>query len=185
MKHQTKVKIYKTAQLMKKILILLFITISYINNAQENIVKEAFLEKWKNSKEYLMEMAQTMPEDKYEFQPTERQMTFRAQLLHIQENMDWLGAEYFNMEPGLEIDKEKKYSKVEIISMLSESFDNVYEAIEKTSEENIMESIEFFAGPMSRMQMLNLLQDHVTHHRGQLVVYLNLCDIDLPRYSGW
>lgn len=170
---------------MKKICLFLFVTVSYLSNAQQYVVKDAFLEKWQNSKEYLMEMAQTMPEDQYDFQPTERQMTFRAQLLHIQENMNWLGAEYFNMVPAQEISKDKKYSKKEVISMLSASFDNVYNAIKDTSEKDIMESVDFFAGPMSRMQMLNLLQDHVTHHRGQLVVYLNLCEVDLPKYSGW
>ncbi|MGK0251702.1 MAG: putative damage-inducible protein DinB, partial [Gammaproteobacteria bacterium] len=46
-------------------------------------------------------------------------------------------------------------------------------------------TVEFFAGPKSRMQILNLLQDHVTHHRGQLIVYLNLNSIEPPQYSGW
>jgi uncharacterized damage-inducible protein DinB len=28
--------------------------------------------------------------------------------------------------------------------------------------------------------MLNILQDHVTHHRGQIIVYLNLKGIEAP-----
>jgi len=61
---------------MKKLpialLILLFSFSSLI--AQQSNVKAAFLEKWENSKNYLIEIAEAMPEDTYDFKPTERQM---------------------------------------------------------------------------------------------------------------
>ncbi|MDT8346268.1 MAG: DinB family protein, partial [Flavobacteriaceae bacterium] len=49
----------------------------------------------------------------------------------------------------------------------------------------LSEKVNFFAGEKTKIQILNLLHDHVTHHRGQLVVYLNLKEIKPPRYTGW
>ena len=43
----------------------------------------------------------------------------------------------------------------------------------------------FFAGPKSKFQILNLLEDHVTHHRGQLIVYLNFKNSIPPSFIGW
>ncbi|HEA31501.1 MAG TPA: hypothetical protein ENH91_16165 [Leeuwenhoekiella sp.] len=51
-------------------------------------------------------------------------------------------------------------------------------------ESALAEKVDFFAGEKSKLQILNLMQDHVTHHRGQLVVYLNLKEINSLGYLG-
>ncbi|SEK73684.1 Uncharacterized damage-inducible protein DinB (forms a four-helix bundle) [Aquimarina amphilecti] len=171
---------------MKNIYLLLFL-ISYTAMSQEITPKSAFLEKWKNSEAYLLEMAEVMPEEKYTFAPTEREMDFKNQLLHICGNMLWLSTTYFSEE---EFDRKKLAdnapdSKSEIIKFLKKSFDEVYKRVTETSEESLITKVDFFAGPKSKLQILNLLQDHVTHHRGQLIVYLNLNEIKPPKYVGW
>ncbi|OYY03206.1 MAG: DinB family protein, partial [Sphingobacteriia bacterium 35-40-5] len=35
------------------------------------------------------------------------------------------------------------------------------------------------------VQFLNLIQDHQTHHRAQLIVYLRLNMLNPPNYTGW
>ena len=75
--------------------------------------------------------------------------------------------------------------KQTIINKLEQSFNAVGQAINVFPEKGLAETVDFFAGPKSKLQMLNLLQDHLTHHRGQLIVYLNLNQIEPPRYSGW
>ena len=153
--------------------------------AQQTTVKTAFLEKWENSKNYLLEMAQQMPEEHYDFKPTERQRSFKEQLIHIKGNMDWLSTSYFSTS---ESDKGKKTlpeTKDETIEILQKAFDAASKLIEATTEESLKETVQFFSGPKSKIQILNLMQDHVTHHRGQLIVYLNLKEIEPPRYVGW
>ncbi len=167
---------------MKKILSILVLFITMASFAQQTTVKAAFLEKWENSKNYLVAIAEAMPEDAYDFKPTEREMTFGEQLLHIQGNMEWLSSTYFNKAKTESSDEN---DKVAIIEALQTSFDGVKKAIESTSEEKLSEIVEFFAGPKSKLQILNLLQDHVTHHRGQLIVYLNLKNVAPPKYVGW
>ncbi|MDT0555509.1 DinB family protein [Patiriisocius hiemis] len=144
--------------------------------------KKAFLEKWENSKNYLIGIAEAMPEEFYNFKPSERQMSFKEQLVHIKGNMDWLGTTYFSAEKKEEFEKE---SKQEVIAALENSFNLVTKAIEAADSVALTETVDFFAGPKTKLQILNLLQDHVTHHRGQLIVYLNLKEITPPRYIGW
>jgi uncharacterized damage-inducible protein DinB len=152
-------------------------------SAQEII--PTFLEKWKNSKDYLLEIAKAMPEDNYNFKPTEREMTFGKQLLHIKANMDWLSSTYFTKTPKKEDEVEQKLSKAEIITELEKSFDAVYEIIKTTNPQSLNDKVDFFAGPKTKYQILNLMQDHVSHHRGQILVYLNLNGVKPPKYVGW
>ncbi|QLE01235.1 DinB family protein [Galbibacter sp. BG1] len=156
--------------------------ISLYGNAQNPSVL-AFSEKWDNSKNYLLEIAKSLPEEKYSYKPTEREMSFKEQLLHIKQNMDWLGKAYFNAE--IQEEDLKNIDKQALIEALTHSFDSVKEAVLKTEESVFNEKIDFFAGEKTKWQILNLLQDHVTHHRGQLIVYLNLNNIKPPKYVGW
>jgi len=150
--------------------------------SQQLEVTDAFLEKWTNSKTYLMEVAAAMPSEKYDYAPTERQMTFEQQLRHIDANINWIGSSYFDM-PSVPL--SETLSKQELVNALSNTFDNLAKAVEKLTQEDLKTVKPFFAGPKSNLQLLNLLQDHVTHHRGQLIVYLNLCEVAAPVYSGW
>lgn len=167
------------------LLVLLIVINSSKVVAQQITPKMAFLEKWENSKIYLIAIAEAMPERHYNFKPTERQMSLKEQLAHIKVNMDWLSTTYFT---DIEYKKEKKelpQTKNETILALENAFDAVIKIVNNTPDEELKETVDFFAGPKSKLQLLNLLQDHVTHHRGQLIVYLNLNEIEPPKYSGW
>ncbi len=153
--------------------------------AQQTTVKSAFLEKWENSKNYLVGIAESMPEEDYSFQPTERQMSFQEQLIHIKGNMDWLSNTYFTENEFKKGDSVIPETKEETITLITAAFDATSEIIKNTSEETLEETVDFFAGPKSKLQILNLLQDHVTHHRGQLIVYLNLKNVEPPKFVGW
>lgn len=171
---------------MKKIILPSLFFMMTLNqlNAQNDVIS-AFLLKWENSKNYLLEIAELLPEEDYNYKPTEREMTFQEQLLHIRSNMVWLSEKYFVDENYVKSEKIDPKTKAEIIKELNISFDNVAEIIKNVPLEDLTTEVDFFAGPKSKLQILNLLQDHVTHHRGQIIVYLNLNNIEPPKYSGW
>lgn len=174
-----------------KILIAFFLLLTLPLVGQKSDPKEAFLEKWDNSLSYLLEILDQIPEEAFSYRPTERQMSFEEQFKHIKQNIDWLGTTYFSKEDyktektDSEIGAATIFSKKELKDDLTRSFHLLKTRVQNTSEGELSETVEFFAGPKSRWQILNLLQDHVTHHRGQLIVYLNLKGIEPPRYSGW
>lgn len=171
---------------MKKIILLTIFSLVFSGNinAQNNVIS-AFLLKWENSKNYLIEIAELMPEENYTYKPTEREMTFQEQLLHIRSNMVWLSEKYFVDENYEKAAKINPKSKAEIIKELTLAFNNVAEIIKQVPLEDLSKEADFFAGSKSKLQLLNLMQDHVTHHRGQIIVYLNLNNIVPPKYSGW
>lgn len=157
-------------------------------SAQENqstfdMFKVSYLEKWQHSKDYLIAFAEAMPEEFYDFKPTEAEMTFTEQLKHIQQNMEWLSATYLNKKES-EISSETNRKK-RIINNLKFSFDAVANCVQALKEKDLTAKVDFFAGEKNKLQILNLMQDHVTHHRGQLVVYLNLKGLKPPKYVGW
>ena len=168
---------------MKKLVLIYLFLVSNLVSAQEII--PTFLEKWQNSKNYLIEVAKSMPEEKYNYKPTEREMTFAKQLLHIKANIDWLSSTYISNDPKKEKELDENLSKTAIIAELEKSFDTCYALISKTKSNTLNDKVEFFAGPKTKFQILNLLQDHVTHHRAQILVYLNLNDVKPPKYIGW
>ena len=172
---------------MHKFIIILSLVAVQSSFSQNDLVKEVWLEKWKNSKEYLITIAEAMPEDKYNYKPTEREMSVGEQLLHIRNNMLWLGTTYFSDETfdRSVLQKDIPVGKNAIIEAVRLAFEEVYEKVNQFPGERYADSVDFFAGEKKRIQILNLLQDHVSHHRGQLIVYLNLNAIEPPPFTGW
>ncbi len=140
--------------------------------------------KWTNAKEYALKMAELMPEKYYDFKPVPEEMSFKQQLLHIADNMQWLSSAYLFVPKANKIDTSVK-SKAAVIKILSDAYDMGTAAHHNLSGKQLDEVVKFFAGPMMRRQILNLMHDHQTHHLGQLIVYLRLKGIKPPDYVGW
>ncbi len=141
--------------------------------------------KWENAKVYALKMAELMPEAFYDFKPVPEEMSFREQLLHIAQNMQWLSTSYFFEDKNKAIIDAKPNDKVSVIKELSDAYDMGLNAHKNIKEKQLDEVLPFFAGPMSRRQILILMHDHQTHHVGQLIVYLRLKGIKPPDYVGW
>ena len=169
---------------MKKYLIIAVLLLSNNIFAQVEVVA-TFIEKWDNSKDYLVAVAEAMPEDKYDYKPAEREMSLREQLFHIQDNMNWLGTTHFSGEKYVKKEAVKGLSKAQMIQEIKASFYKAKAFVQKTNDAELSQKVDFFAGPKSKLQILNLMQDHVTHHRAQILVYLNLNGIQPPKYVGW
>ncbi|MDF1517561.1 MAG: DinB family protein [Lutibacter sp.] len=99
--------------------------------------------------------------------------------------MHWLSESYLVEGDFVKSEKINPIGKTEILKDLRIEFDKVSEIVKMVSLEDLSTEVAFFSGPKSKLQILNLLQDHVTHHRGQLVIYLNLNGVVPPKYIGW
>ena len=178
--------------LKNKLLVITFFTSTLTlwlgppTDAQETFLS-AFQIKWANSKTYLLKIARKMPAKHYDYKPVDRQMSFKEQLLHIRENMLWLSNRYVAGDTTYQADNIKagKTGKKATIPLLASAFEAVDSIVGRLKQKDLKTKVNFFAGPKTKLQILNLLQDHVTHHRGQLIVYLNLKGIKPPDYVGW
>jgi uncharacterized damage-inducible protein DinB len=158
--------------------------LSFASTAQSSFLEDYKL-KWKNATEYTLEFAQAMPEDQYGYKPVPAEMSYREQLKHIAANMVWLSSSYLKGKHTAIDPTKAGDSKKEIIGMLNQAFTYAKETVDALKEKDLNESVDFFAGIMTRRRILLLMTDHVTHHRGQLVVYLRMNNVVPPSYRGW
>jgi hypothetical protein len=70
-------------------LLMLFTSIVSPLYAQQDVFVKEYLERLENSKKYLILIAETMPEEKYNFKATSESMSFAENLMHIAWAMDW------------------------------------------------------------------------------------------------
>ena len=155
--------------------------------AQEEIFIEQYLERLENSREYLLLVAETMPEDKYGFKATPESMTFAENLMHIGWAMDWhseslMGGRHardWNTDTELKVDDK---SKTVMIATIDRTFDKTVEFISKFDTSQLDDELDYFGLKRTKRQVLLLLADHITHHRGQMLVYMRLNGLKPPRY---
>lgn len=164
----------------------LFYLVAYKSYGQHKDSLTSQLEtKWTNAKSYTLKMAELIPEDLYDFKPTDDVMSFKEQLLHIAKNIQWLSTSYLLSGKKPLKDDSTLITKKAIIRRLNDAFDIGILAHQSLSANQLDETVSFFAGPKTKRQILILLHDHHTHHVGQIIVYLRLKGIKPPAYIGW
>ncbi len=142
--------------------------------------------KWERATAYTLEVARALPAGDYGFRPTPEEMTFGQQLDHMAQNMTWLAGDHLAAAKfSHPLAAKKDRSPEETIDVLTAALAYARDAIAATKAADLGEKKKFFAGPMSKRQIIALMHDHHTHHRGQLVVYLRLKGVKPPAYRGW
>ncbi|MEM8584157.1 MAG: DinB family protein [Bacteroidota bacterium] len=149
--------------------------------------------KWDNSKEYLMELVDMADTLDLNYKPTADQMSLRGQLTHIAGNMYFLSNRFleynpqgFDRDATLDLLNSDSLDLTAIKTELDKAFAFAKDAISNVADGDWSTEVQFFVGPRTKRVIAWLLQDHLTHHRGQLIVYLRLLGLkELPRYRGW
>lgn len=147
--------------------------------------------KWVNARDYTLEVLALLPDSALNYRPTPEQMSFREQLIHNLQHMTnfstrYLEAPTFDQRTILEEERnDGKRNKEELTRLAEAAFAFARSAMSELSTEALYETVPFFAGPLTRQQIVHLLHDHLTHHRAQMIVYLRLLGIAPPRYRGW
>lgn len=167
------------------LLIVLFIAPLPPSFPQDDPFLRDFLKRWQSSKEYMVAVAEAMPEDAYGFKPVEEEMSFAEQLMHIAVVIEW---HTFSRFGGLDTPfRSEEYrpdglSKEEVIRAMVVEFDKAANFIKNFDANRLDETNTYAQFTRTRRQFLMLLADHITHHRGQLLVYLRLNEIKPPNY---
>lgn len=133
-------------------------------------MKEFLLATLENSKNYTLAVAEAMPEKNYSFKPAAPVWNFLEQLYHISYGIGWWQDNYIE---GIKTDwsptpvsKDKK----QVVDYLKKSYDGLKQLIAKSEvTENLIRGFQ-------------ATLDHITHHRGQAIIYLRCNGIDAPEY---
>ncbi|MCB0704161.1 MAG: DinB family protein [Saprospiraceae bacterium] len=162
--------------------ILFILAISATGFSQSSNFREDLLLKWDNTRAYSIEIAQAMPSGEYDYKPTEDVRSFQEQVIHMADNVTWLCSAFLG---GTPFERESPVGKEACLDYLKRALDYAYTTLETLDLSTLDDEVDFFAGPMRRQRILFLLNDHLTHHRGQLIMYLRLKGITPAKYRGW
>lgn len=158
-----------------------------IAQSVDSLFIRAAYAKLESAAAYTLGVAKAMPAENYAYKPSPGEMSFGQQLIHISRNLGWLSSYYLadkEKNPVSEADL-KLHQKDSIIAVVNRTYNYALARLKQFPADHLPDTVSFFAGPMSKLQIINLLNDHQTHHRGQLVVYLRLNGIKPPAYVGW
>ena len=155
--------------------------------AQKDRFIEDFLERLENSRKYLMLVAETMPEEHYGFKVTPESLSFEENLMHIGFAMDWhcqslLGGRESRDWNTDTIYKPGNKSKEEMIATIDKTFDETIGFMKQFETGQLEVELDYFGLKRSKRQIFLLLADHITHHRGQMLVSMRLKGLVPPRY---
>lgn len=144
-----------------------------------------YAERWENSRQYLLAVAEAMPESAYGFRPTPEVMTFAEQLLHIATAIDWHAQSLIGGgKNGWRPDHFRvgQRNKQEIIALVNQTFLAATPVIKQFSPARFDDRLSYGKLSRTKRQIFLLLSDHVTHHRGEMLVYLRQQGITPPKY---
>lgn len=166
-----------------------FCSLCYQIDAQsvDTLFIRAAYAKLQRAAAYTIDVANAMPAENYTYKPSAGEMSFGQQLTHLSRNLGWLSSHYLGEKgknPVSEADL-KLQQKDSIIAVVNRTYNYALARLKQFPANQLPATVSFFAGPMNNLQIINLLDDHQTHHRGQLVVYLRLNGIKPPAYVGW
>ncbi|WP_299223899.1 DinB family protein [uncultured Aquimarina sp.] len=139
------------------------------------------IKKWKGNRRFTLKFVDIFPEEDFEFKPTPEMKSYKSQLSHI---TSWLRTHSrFVIDETFE--KAKMTSRDLIRLALEDFFDTFIERLEKMDESQFGEIVDVWYGKTTRYQIANIMDNHLSHHRGQMIVYLRLKNHKPPSYIGW
>jgi len=170
---------------MKKLTIgfiyLFFLSISVLANPPSDppVFVQEFIGQIDFVKGRLIQLAEAMPDDKYNWTPAEVVRTVGEVYLHVAETNYYLIA----MMKGVKSNPEKEKSptdKKTALSMLEKSFDAVKDAAGKLTEADLNKEVEAFGMKFSLRNFMISMLGHSHEHLGQSIAYARMNGIVPP-----
>ena len=134
-----------------------------------------------------------VPDDRLDYRPHERSMTFGALATHVAEILSWTEAviseDEFDFVPG-EYQPPSCNTAAEILELFDRSLQAARECLRDVPTEKWSSLWTFkksgevaFQSPRIAV-IRSMLIDHLIHHRGQLTVYLRVNGVPVPALYG-
>jgi uncharacterized damage-inducible protein DinB len=137
-----------------------------------------------------------VPEDKFDWKPHDKSMTFGSLASHIAEMVSWTGStiesDSFDMSPpdGPAYETFVAETQKELLETFDKNAAAARAAIAGAGDAEYVKPWSLLAGGNALFTMPKIavirtfVLNHVIHHRGQLSVYLRLNDIPVPSIYG-
>ncbi|MEB2779459.1 DinB family protein [Algoriphagus persicinus] len=165
------------------ILVAIFMLASTAVSAQTT--KDEFLSKWQNSKQFTLDVLDKMPDSGMDYKTDPAAMSFKEQIHHVGNAIVGISQGFLKGgDPGFTIDVATA-SKADLAAYVGKCYDYGTATMKALSDADAGESIEVFGNNVSRRQVMALLMDHSTHHRGAAIAYLRAEGVEPPAFVGF
>ena len=134
-------------------------------------MKKQVLTTLENSRNYTMAVANAMHENAYSTRPVEGVWEFGELLNHIGYGIRWWESNFIHQVKMEWEPPALSTNKPDVIKWLESSYDQLNQTINKA--ELTKEVVRGFHATL----------DHITHHRGQAIIYLRGQGIAAPEYN--
>lgn len=141
----------------------------------------ALLEQWNDLGKLLTDIAEDMPEDKYDFKPKPEMRSWVGQLLHAaQGNYYFINPVQGKPLPPDDPDMSNLKTRAQVVAFVKQAFAEGAEIIKKQGDAGMSKTYQL-GGQMVRFDVLAYeLIGHGQEHYGQMVVYYRLNGIVPP-----
>jgi uncharacterized damage-inducible protein DinB len=133
-------------------------------------MNEQLLSTIANSRNYTLQVAEAMPEKGFHYKPAGAGWNFGELLHHIAYGIQWWKDNYITGNKTDWNPPPVKNHKQEVTAYLNQAYDDLQKTIKKESLTD------------QAVNGVHATIDHITHHRGQAVVYLRTHGIEPPEY---
>ena len=131
-------------------------------------------------KDLVLRSAEKMPEENYNFKPTEAIRSFGQVLGHVADSQYYFCSMVLGEKnPSLKIEKTKT-SKADLIASLKDAFAYCDKAYNGMTDASGNETVKFFGDDTRKRDVLTVNNMHTVEHYGNIVTYLRLKNIVPP-----
>lgn len=142
---------------------------------------EILTKHFKTSEEFTLKVAEAMPESDYDFKLTPAQMSFREQMIHLSQGLDYILSGLWGEKPNPP--KPSSKSKADTEAFIRSSYDRTIARISSLTPEQLHQTYKSEEGSMTGIDLVLLALDHCTHHRASAEMYLRAKGITPPQYE--
>jgi uncharacterized damage-inducible protein DinB len=136
---------------------------------------------FKTSEEFTLKVADAMPESDYDFKLTPAQMSFREQMIHLSQGLDYILSGLSGEKPNPP--KPASKSKSDTEAFIRSSYERAIARISNLTPEQLHKSYTSEEGTMTGIDLILMALDHSTHHRASAEMYLRAKGITPPTYE--
>ena len=145
------------------------------------MTRSELLQKWKGNRSYTLKLLDALSEEYWDLRPADGVKTYGGQWSHL---TTWLRT-HSRFVTDVTMDKVPVKTHAEVVAALTDFFDALLAYLTTVEDDQLAEIVKVFYGKRSRAFILSVMDNHLAHHRGQVVVYQRLCGVVPVGYRGW
>jgi uncharacterized damage-inducible protein DinB len=131
-------------------------------------------------KTFLLRSAEKMPEENYNFKPTESVRSFGQILGHVAEDQYvFCSSVIGEKNPDVKVEKTKT-SKADLTAALKDAFGYCDKAYDGLTDATAPQMVKFFGRDMAKLSVLSFNNIHNAEHYGNIITYLRMKNIVPP-----